>query len=135
MIEFHDYLIRYRLTPRSRILRKHLPKMTMVLEEQESMMDSSSVLMSQSRVESQSRLMSVSQHTKDHKKFKYPISEPLILPDGSVLLDPEQEDTSSDSSGDNGITGDDYDDLKQLDAEQVDFIRKINKGGSMAFSS
>jgi len=54
MLKFHDYLIKYRLTPRSRILRKHLPKMTMVLEEQESMMDSSSIMMSQSR------LMSVS---------------------------------------------------------------------------
>ena len=45
MMEFHDYLIAYRLTPRSRILRKHLPKMTMVLEE-ESNMDTSSIMMS-----------------------------------------------------------------------------------------
>ena len=37
MIEFHDYLIQYRLTPRSRILRKHLPKMQMVLEEESNM--------------------------------------------------------------------------------------------------
>ena len=49
MLEFHDYLIEYRLTPRSRILRKHLPKMTMVIEE-ESNMDQSSIMMSQSRV-------------------------------------------------------------------------------------
>ena len=41
MIKFHDYLIEYRLTPRSRILRKHLPKMSMVIEE-ESNMDQSS---------------------------------------------------------------------------------------------
>ena len=45
MLVFHDYLISYRLTPRSRILRKHLPKMTMVLEE-ESCMDQSSIMMS-----------------------------------------------------------------------------------------
>ena len=25
MLQFHDYLIEYRLTPRSRVLRKHLP--------------------------------------------------------------------------------------------------------------
>ena len=49
MITFHDYLVEYRLTPRSRILRKHLPKMTMVIEE-ESNMDTSSIMMSQSRV-------------------------------------------------------------------------------------
>ena len=57
MLQFHDYLIEYRLTPRSRILRKHLPKMTMVLEE-ESNMDQSSIMMSQSRI------MSISNHTK-----------------------------------------------------------------------
>ena len=33
-LEFHDYLINYRLTPRSRIMRKHLPKMSMVVEEE-----------------------------------------------------------------------------------------------------
>ena len=55
MIKFHDYLIQYRLTPRSRILRKHLPKMAMVLEE-ESNMDTSSMM------HSQSRIMSVSMH-------------------------------------------------------------------------
>ena len=54
MLQFHDYLIEYRLTPRSRILRKHLPKMTMVLEE-ESNMDQSSIMMN-----SQSRIMSIS---------------------------------------------------------------------------
>ena len=48
MLKFHDYLIEYRLTPRSRVLRKHLPKMTMVLEE-ESNMDQSSIMMSESR--------------------------------------------------------------------------------------
>jgi hypothetical protein len=76
MIQFHDYLIQYRLTPRSRILRKHLPKMTMVLEE-ESNMDTSSIMLSQSR----SRIMSVSQqhisqHTsKPRKKFVYQDAE------------------------------------------------------------
>ena len=36
MISFHDYLVTYRLTPRSRVLRKHLPVLTMVIEESES---------------------------------------------------------------------------------------------------
>ena len=45
MMQFHDYLVQYRLTPRSRILRKHLPKMTMVVEE-ESNMDTSSIMLS-----------------------------------------------------------------------------------------
>jgi len=67
MIKFHDYLIEYRLTPRSRILRKHLPKMSMVIEE-ESNMDQSSMMRSQShsqsRITSNSRMMSaVSHHT------------------------------------------------------------------------
>ena len=60
MIKFHDYLIEYRLTPRSRILRKHLPKMSMVIEE-ESNADQSSIMLSQSRMmssHSHTRLMS-----------------------------------------------------------------------------
>ena len=40
MLVYHDYLITYRLTPRSRIVRKYLPRMTMVMEE-ESQMDQS----------------------------------------------------------------------------------------------
>ena len=51
IIQFHDYLIAYRLTPRSRILRKHLPRMTMVIEE-DSLMDSESIMQSQSRLQS-----------------------------------------------------------------------------------
>ena len=47
MIKFHDYLIEYRLTPRSRVIRKHLPKLSMVLEE-ESNLDQSSMMLSQS---------------------------------------------------------------------------------------
>ena len=34
LIEFHDYLINYRQTPRSKILRKHLPNLTAVVEEE-----------------------------------------------------------------------------------------------------
>ena len=34
MMEFHDYLTAYKLTPRSRILKKHLPSMSMVMEEE-----------------------------------------------------------------------------------------------------
>ena len=59
-----------------------------------------------------------------------------MLPDGSVLLDPEQEETSSDSDDayNGNATYDDMErDLQGLDAEQADFIRKINKGGSMSF--
>lgn len=36
MLKFHDYLLEYRLTPRSRVFRKHMPRMTMVIEESES---------------------------------------------------------------------------------------------------
>ena len=32
MMQFHEYLVSYRLTPRSRILRKHMPKMDAILE-------------------------------------------------------------------------------------------------------
>ena len=46
ILKFHDYLTSYRLTPRSRILRKHLPQMTMVIEEGESSMDQSSMMLS-----------------------------------------------------------------------------------------
>ena len=73
MIKFHDYLIEYRLTPRSRILRKHLPKMSMVIEE-ESNMDQSSVHLSQSRMTSTSRLMSAVSHrtiTSQRRKFVF----------------------------------------------------------------
>ena len=75
MIKFHDYLIEYRLTPRSRILRKHLPKMEMVMEE-ESNMDQSSMMLSQSRMTSNSRMVSVSCISRNtvvsqRRKFKY----------------------------------------------------------------
>ena len=43
MMIFHEYLVNYRLTPRSRILRKHMPKMEAIVE-QESAMESSSIL-------------------------------------------------------------------------------------------
>ena len=43
MMVFHEYLVNYRLTPRSRILRKHMPKMEAIAE-QESAMESSSIL-------------------------------------------------------------------------------------------
>ena len=43
MMQFHEYLVNYRLTPRSRILRKHMPKLDAIIE-QESAMESSSIL-------------------------------------------------------------------------------------------
>ena len=75
MIKFHDYLIEYRLTPRSRILRKHLPKMEMVLEE-ESNMDQSSMMLSHSNnhsmLHSNSRMMSaISHHSFSQSKRKF----------------------------------------------------------------
>lgn len=45
MMMFHEYLVNYRLTPRSRILRKHMPKMEAIVE-QESAFESSSIMMS-----------------------------------------------------------------------------------------
>lgn len=47
MFKFHDYLVNYRLTPRSRILRKHLPRMTMVIEEESDYDGKSSMAASQ----------------------------------------------------------------------------------------
>ena len=91
ILEFHDYLIAYRLTPRSRILRKHLPRMTMVIEE-ESSMDQSSIMLSQSR------LMSVSAKSAARRKFVY--NEKT---DGEADS-PEQPDSGTDSETDS--TGD-----------------------------
>ena len=75
MLEFHDYLIDYRLTPRSRILRKHLPRMTMVIEE-ESDYDGASSMGGRSQIMSHSRIMSISQKSRNttmsrRKKFVY----------------------------------------------------------------
>lgn len=47
MICFHDYLVVYRLTPKSRVLRKHLPKMSIVIEEESNIDNSSSIMVSQ----------------------------------------------------------------------------------------
>ena len=60
MLVFHDYLINYRLTPRSRILRKHLPRLTMVIEEEESEMEQSSIADRSVFQQSNSRAMSLS---------------------------------------------------------------------------
>jgi len=59
---------------------------------------------------------------------------PQYNPDGSVLLDPNQEEDTSSSEDDDKDGSDDMEhDLSALDSEQADFIRKINQGGSMAF--
>jgi len=34
LIEYHDFLIGYRQTPRSKILKKHLPELSAIVEEQ-----------------------------------------------------------------------------------------------------
>ena len=88
MIKFHDYLIEYRLTPRSRILRKHLPKLEMVIEE-ESNMDSSSIALSQSRMTSTSRMMSaLSRRTiaSQSRKFKYKESRPQSMSQSALNI-------------------------------------------------
>ena len=119
MLEFHDYLIQYRLTPKSRILRKHLPKMTMVLEE-ESNMDTSSMMMSQSR------LMSVSHKTSHKRKFVfYEHQEP-----GSPLGRTQDIEPSESSSDEYSDDGDLEQDLSMLDNDQAELVRKINKMGS-----
>jgi hypothetical protein len=120
MIKFHDYLIQYRLTPRSRILRKHLPKMAMVLEE-ESNMDQSSIMMSQSRMQS------MSQHTSKRKRFVYQANENK---DPSLPLDHDETDTDSDDSTGNGFEKD----LLVFDKDQADALR-FHKGGSVKSGS
>lgn len=109
MLEFHDYLIEYRLTPRSRILRKHLPKMTMVLEE-ESNMDQSSIMMSQSRI--------MSQHTKTSqqcRKFVYS-GEHKRDESGNIIVDQSNSDEISEGS-DSGSQEDLETDLLAFDKE------------------
>ena len=124
ILEFHDYLISYRLTPRSRILRKHLPRMTMVIEE-ESICDQSSMM------QSQSRLMSVSAKSLARRKFHFNVNA-----NGEEL--PDQPDTGTDSSDDSmEMEGEEAleRDLSSLDKEQADFIRKINRIGNLSFHS
>ena len=126
MLVFHDYLISYRLTPRSRILRKHLPKMTMVLEE-ESCMDQSSIMMSQSRIMSVTHMSS----NKLPKRFVYHEDNPERVNTNEGMVDGE-----SSSDDDLGSDNDDMErDLKMLDPEQADFIRKINQSDFMSFSN
>jgi len=48
MIRFHEYLVTYRLTPRTRIMRKHMPKMDAIYE-QESAYETSSIMISQGK--------------------------------------------------------------------------------------
>ena len=71
MIRFHDYLVVYRLTPKSRVLRKHLPKLSIVIEEDESnMYNSSSLIVSQ---KSQLLTSTISRTTgsQTRRKFVY----------------------------------------------------------------
>ena len=71
MLQFHEYLVNYRLTPRSRILRKHMPKMETVVE-QESAFESSSILMSQGHT------VAHSNYSKN-TKFRYLPKDPNDL--------------------------------------------------------
>jgi len=126
MEEYHDYLIQYRLTPRSRILRKHLPKMTMVLEE-DSNYDNSSMMLSQSRILSQRTSVN-----RQPKKFVYRDEE-----EGTGLeLDLPISDDDSLSDEETSQTDDDIErDLSMLDRDQADYIRRINKLSAKSFTS
>ena len=102
-------------------MRKHLPKMTMVLEE-ESNMDTSSMMLSQSRI------MSVSQNTVRRKKFVYRDPSPNVSQDQKVE-EQEDSDTSSEEMSQN--EEDFENDMLVFDKDQADAIRAINKFGSM----
>lgn len=95
----------------------------MVLEE-ESNMDTSSIMMSQSRMVSESRMYSVSQQTSK-RKFVY--SDPE-----KVLADEEQpEHGSVDTESDHSMSDEDLErDLMAFDKEQAEVIRNINKIGA-----
>ena len=66
-MQFHEYLVNYRLTPRSRILRKHMPKLEAIME-QESAMESSSILHSQGHI--------VKSDYSRNTKFRYAPKDP-----------------------------------------------------------
>ena len=72
--------------------------MTMVIEEAESEMDKSSM------VRSQSRYMSISQHTsvKQSRKFKYKDEEVMNSPRATMGAEDLELDSSSDSEDDDG---------------------------------
>ena len=84
--------------------------MAMVLEE-ESNMDTSSIMMSQSRI------MSVSQHTSNRKKFVYRAED-----------QPVDVDENSSSEDDSADEADLENQLLSFDKEEADIIRNINKG-------
>lgn len=90
MLVFHDYLISYRLTPRSRIMRKHLPKLSMVMEE-DSAYEASSIMQSQTNM----AVSVMSYNTKSKFIYREPIENNLILGD---LEDNEQISDDSESS-------------------------------------
>ena len=75
---------------------------------------------------SQSRMLSVSQHTthtqltNNRRKFVY--KEPSVVPD-------QPSESESDSESDDGSQGDMEKDLEALDEEQAEIIRNINKMG------
>ena len=124
MLKFHDYLIEYRLTPRSRILRKHLPKMTMVLEEESNMDYSRSSIMI-----SQSRLMS--QHTFTSKKrSKFVYRDETAADPNQRQQSADNEDISDCSESTDSQDEDSETILMVFDKEQAEIIRHINRMGS-----
>jgi len=95
--------------------------MAMVLEE-ESNMDQSSIMMSQSRVPS------MSQHTSQPKRFVYDDTK-----HGNATAPQDLEDSDSDDSNENDMEND----LLAFDKDQADAIRffKGSSGGSMKSGS
>ena len=92
MLLFHDYLISYRLTPRSRIMRKHLPRMSMVIEE-ESNFDTSSYMQSQHLQQS-----TLTHHQRSKFVFKDQTNDaPNILEDMDFKQLTLENDSSSSS--------------------------------------
>ena len=145
MIKFHDYLIAYRLTPRSRIIRKHLPKLSMVLEE-ESNMDQSSMMLSQSAYGQSTRLYqsySVSHASQTQKRPKRKFHYREDAEDGTTAFENNSIDSSSSSSDDvlfdeqEGDSNDDNleKDLSVFDDDQAEIIRNINKESNRVMRS
>jgi hypothetical protein len=89
LIEFHDFLINYKQTPRSKILRKHLPNLSAVVEE-DSILEASKLEASQfSSPRSQQTLQSL-RLAGSKKKISF------------IYREPEEEQGSSDDSNEKG---------------------------------
>ena len=93
---FHDYLISYRLTPRSRIMRKHLPKMSMVLEEESNL--EQSMMVSQHMVASMSNISQMYAQNQSRSKFRYKEATSVVETANGQLVMPSDEGKEESSS-------------------------------------